>query len=779
MADISLSREWKQSLTTSKMKPFAMQVSLWDLMFFEGSDKKTIYTRYIANPSESNWLCKGFELPHNIIVLDEKMYSKPSTKIGRRILNKSTVDSTEEEIKSRLVTTFTRWSELGFDISLPWFDPRTKPLFLTPNNCLKIIGGSSTDFTSIKNVISPEKLSKLDFYYLSQEQDNINSSFGLKIWDKEAALKPKTSYDFYVRSVLKNTGVNSPNTWQDYEEPWKIATENDYTDLWDNGISTDNPGTSNADIILCGKDLSFEKRFIIPDSGYSAFNSICVNYKSTNIWKNFYKYYGAQNIDIGSPISESSFSDNLLTSINPVLKFLLKHCYLWFKCAFYADYVDYRDFNQSLNSSSQVIHKDLILGVGDFKRYEEFYSKNEDNITFTDIAKNTRPYFPTTTPSKDKLREVLLLENEIRPSTQETIKNIIDNASNPESRIGSLLIEPFENSGEDTTSPFFTTKPTVSEPPPIWFDPESRKNEKDYLDYPILIGKDGNLITSGRLLSPTIDELWQTIKELIAGKRPDNAVIDNDPGGYPSNRRNDGTPENNLNTKDTRFKLPNHRFKLSDGSEKTGDPTNIVLELANDKDILYRVSSWVSTPTSITYNIINELKEATNEICKVNPNLEDIINKIEKFPKPEILKAFEPTITIPSLIELEGLIKGLRWNLAYYINFMKTNAVFVGSDGKSNSDTYLYNKNAGTAYLLHKDAYTEIDIQKPNTVYDERKNRNLPVEFGVGLGKITSDMFGNNNQDIVPAHTVFMSAAGTWQSVSQALNIRIRDDEVW
>jgi hypothetical protein len=30
--------------------------------------------------------------------------------------------------------------------------------------------------------------------------------------------------------------------------------------------------------------------------------------------------------------------------------------------------------------------------------------------------------------------------------------------------------------------------------------------------------KDGNLITHGRIISPTIDELWIAIKELAAGR---------------------------------------------------------------------------------------------------------------------------------------------------------------------------------------------------------------------------------------------------------------------
>jgi hypothetical protein len=287
------------------------------------------------------------------------------------------------------------------------------------------------------------------------------------------------------------------------------------------------------------------------------------------------------------------------------------------------------------------------------------------------------------------------------------------------------------------------------------------------------MGKDGNLITAGRILSPTIDELWQTVKELIAGKKSDSANNSlEDFGGYPKNINN-----NTINNIDTRLTLPTHRFRNHNEEQKLGDPINIRIQDSNDNpdNIVYRVTSWINNPDRIIYNVIKELKEATNNICSVNPNLQGIIDKIESLPKPE---EYLPMATIPSLRELEGILKGLRWNLSYYIKFMMHNSVYIGSNGKPNTDNNLYNLAAGTAYLLHKNTHNE-NIQKPNTVYDERVNRGISVEYGEGVSQITKDRFGNNNQDIIPAHSVFMSAAGTWQSVSQCMNLRIRDDEIW
>jgi hypothetical protein len=747
------------------MKPFAMQVSLWDLLFFTNQSGQ-LCIRYLSQPSEANWKCKGYELPHSIIVLDEKMYTRPDRaedRLGRRIIKKATTE-TPDVIERDNLTTFDKWSSLGFDISMPWFDVRTKPLFLRESNLAKYIPtASSTEFSSLLTGMKPRRLTTSDFYYNASDQV-AGYSAGFKVWDKGAALRPKTSYDFYIRSALR-TASGTQNTWADYPNPWNIAAEDDYSDLWTNAGSTTNPGTSGADIILCNKDTSFEDRFIIPDSGFSAYNGVCLNFFSPNVWKNFLSYYSAQSTTYDPRGLVTFNGEYTVASINSVFDYMLKHCYVWFKCAFYADYIDYRDFNQPLNEKSEVIHKSIILGKGDFKRYEELYS--EGGISASDLAKNTRPYFPTTTPVIDNLRENLLNFAEYNGKTSiELITNIIDNSAAPESKIGSILTEPFENNDLSTESPNFTTGVITGEPAPIWFDPESRKKASDYNDVPILMGKDGNLITSGRLLSPTIDELWRTVKEMIAGKKSDSAdnTVD-DYGGYPKN-----TSANKTIPLDTRLKLPNHKFKNQSGTEKIGDPT--IMGISEDgPNLIYRVNSWINNPEKIVYNVIAELKQASDDLCGTAPALESYVNRIENLPSPS---EYLPMATIPSLRELEGILKGLRWNVAYYIKFMLNNAVYIGSDGKPNSDTSNFNKAAGTAYMLHKDKKLGTE-----TIYDERINRGLTVTYGRGLGQITDNMFGNNNQDIVPPHTVFMSAAGTWQSVSQAINISIRDDEMW
>ena len=87
-------------------------------------------------------------------------------------------------------------------------------------------------------------------------------------------------------------------------------------------------------------------------------------------------------------------------------------------------------------------------------------------------------------------------------------------------------------------------------------------------------------------------------------------------------------------------------------------------------------------------------------------------------------------------------------------------------------------ENESAAYSLQENA-NETDIQESNKIYDEKNIKEISVEYNAGLHKINEELFGNDNHDTFLAHTVFMSAAGTWQSVSQCMNVRIRDDEIW
>jgi hypothetical protein len=533
-----------------------------------------------------------------------------------------------------------------------------------------------------------------------------------------------------------------------------VASENDFP-----------TGVQNADIILCNKDIAFENRFINKESNMSAYNGICVNYLSLNIWRHITEYYNLKDTLTQNAVNSMMIlSGTEVQSINSVLVYLLKNCYVWIKCSFFADYIDYRDFDQSLNKTATVIHENLMLTkIGDWRRYERLFNDNQE-ISQKDMAKRKRPYLPSTTPSIDRVKDLILPEHVINSNIKTEIQYIIDDANDPESEIGALPIEPMEKNSDDSENDFTDT--SFETPPPIWFDPESRKEGKDYNDFPILIPKNGNLITNGRIISPSIDELWQMIKEMISGRQSDNTALSTE-AGYP---RGDGQL---LNAKDTRPSIKKHIFRNYDTNrEVIGDPTIIDYNLDSDEP-RYEVKSWVNDPSRIEYKIIKELVDLNTMIC----NGEDSNIIEESIMTMEPPESYMPSLQPWTLREIEAQLKGIRWNLCYHMTFVHNNMVYNGLLGRANSDNKDYNKANGSVYQLHKDYDAKRTFNNPNTVYDDRANRET-VSYGVGVGQITHHMV-TNEIDPIPAWAVYMGADGQWHSTKQACVIPIRTDELF
>jgi len=790
MNPVTLYRQWKVPLSKSNAQTAASQVSLFDLLFYYkpgvGGLPPQLCTRFLDEPNAASFKHKGFELKHNIIVFDSNMYQLPRNPLSepehRRYIN------IRRSPRPPGVTdgwTFEDWSTTGFDICLPRFDKRTKPLYLTKDN-IKVMGGhvSDGDFDTAIKYLKPNALDPSDFYY----NGVAGLANGIKVWDKDATIKPLNSFDFYTSSAHYKESEEEKNNWDDYD-PYKVAVENDWELMGD---------VNDADIVLCGRDYSFEDRFLLKDSGLLAYNGICLNHKSVEVWNNFLAYYNASfrlrnSGDIASIVEvDGIFVDKL----NPVYEYLLKHCYVWVRCSFYADYIDYRDFDQQLNKDASVIHSNLMLtNKGDWKRYEKLFSTPESNVSPRDFADKSRPYMPTTTPSIDRLRDQIVNFSNPTAEMIDKINDMIEDANDPNSKIGSIPVEPFEfqDEGKDFN---FTSKAMVH-PPPIWFDTESRKTGADYHDYPIVMSKEGNLIIDGRVLSPSIDELWEMIKKLVGGRKSDtdmslNMDIDN---AYPRGADNfrphpTAAPENRSTNFDSRPHLMNHKFVDINGKTVMGDPTFISYKI-DDTNPHYEVLEWVNSPTYIQYRIISELAALNAEVSA--GNIDQAIYNINQMLKPT---EYLPSISPWTLREIEAQLKGLRWNLCYYMTYQKRVGVYNGPIGRANSDntrTDNVNRSAGSLYQLHKN-YNPTNIDQPNTVYDERSNRFceesaphthnsnclLPPSgyYGTGLGKITVDKT-SNNKDIAPSWATYLGADGEWHSTKQCLLIPIRKDEYW
>ena len=137
--------------------------------------------------------------------------------------------------------------------------------------------------------------------------------------------------------------------------------------------------------------------------------------------------------------------------------------------------------------------------------------------------------------------------------------------------------------------------------------------------------------------------------------------------------------------------------------------------------------------------------------------LSDLLVLLENIPEEEI-----PADQPYSLRELEGLLKGLKYNLAIFVNYANQNFVRAGKlGGEQEKETW--NKTAGTLHQLHKDFENKAGI---DTTYN-----------GDNLGIIASEMIPHNDQNKVPSYAVYLAADGQYHSVRQAINIQIRDEE--
>ncbi|MBR6610686.1 MAG: hypothetical protein IKK93_00370 [Campylobacter sp.] len=698
---MKISKEWKQEVSIENYKTYISQVNLFDFLFYYEEGKIFPRTNYTKNK------LFPLEIDHKIIVFNtnnfiyDKYYQLKNTENEEEII---------EQNRSK------------FALAIPKFDLRSMPLFLndtaSKSNLQTYTSTSSSDFQRFLEICKPQLL-EIGDYFARLQTNNATYSPGIKIWDKESIKNFETTEAF---------DINSPNKLITFD----IDTNFNPSLLEDKDI----------DFFLCKEDLPFSQKYLSGNQHLKAYNKIVFNYKSKTFWEYFCNYFNFQIINPDFSIFVGQEDTSGSVTMKDVTEYLLKHCWLLFRCAHFADYVDYRDFNQNLSQSAKVIHNNLILSSkGDYNRYD----KIDDNIP--DESKVTRPYIPTTTPSIDShAREYFKNAGNADLATKMQI--LIDDGNNPDSNIGSLQTETFEEIKEDKSERFTSSESSASVP--LWFDPESRKTADQYGDIPTIFMKDGNLITDGRIISRTIDELWEMIKKLVGGRKSSKDAQTDKSLGYPY-----GTGQ--LSTScDTRPTIKSHTF-LSNGQTFVGDPTFISYE---DGDFLtFRVEEWINNPDKIHYSLMKELDDLSKKdyTSATLDKLSDLLFLLENIPEEDT-----PENQPYSLRELEGLLKGLKYNLAIFINYSNQNFVRVGKLGKEQGGE-AWNKSAGSLYQLHKDFENKSNV---NTIYN-----------GENLGVITSNMIPHNDQTKVPSYAVYLAADGQYHSVSQAINIQIRNEE--
>ena len=621
----------------------------------------------------------GSKLDHNIVILNENIYAQ-----------------------SRFNGNFEQFYRYALDISPATFDKRAKTRVekIDLREDLKI----NASFTASD--------SEIDFY----------------VQDKDAALYPTD-----IKTVF---AVNS--TWKDYFRPSSTLANNELgvfyrtDEMFTASVDTDaNPSTS--DIYVRDTDEVFTATMVFED-GKKAYTSVGIN-RTENILKlilgavlfnsnkssNLSSLKEYLNKEVEKPKREELFNALINAKIGD--KPLLSYIYLWVKAPFCADYIDPEDFNQDLNQDADVIHRNLLLANNynsvrnNFNRYNEdvdYEGKASDDM----LEKMSRPYCPMTSPMKDILSEKLMLLSGISGETiRDKAKKLLEDSLKDDSIIGSVLVTPQGKSITDVAR--FT--------PFTFYDPESREEVDYYNDLgklPTLIGRDGNLTTDGRIMSPTIDELWYIIYKTILGHSNESSEVISLP------------KSNNYGNGDTSLFEATKEYNWTDdeaGNIK-GSPLSFLFK-TNDKGEVngIDVDEWVANPDEHYINVHTQIQRVSTDITtffdEQNPDIEhsrdifhtgdDIaLGDAQTHTKDEITakgREYGPRNVPLSLRELEAAMMGIKYNVDNNFIFDSKTYAVTGMFGKVEKDKEGVIVAGGSLYQMHRDY--NANVTSPNTVF--------------------------------------------------------------
>lgn len=620
----------------------------------------------------------GSKLDHNLVILNENVYAAS-------VFNGN----------------FEQFYRYALDISPATFDKRSKTRVETVD--LKETLGIDASFTQSE--------SEIEFY----------------VQDKAAALYPTD-----LKTVF---AVNT--TWKAYFRNVSILANRDVTtsyrvdEMFTASVDTDtNPSTS--DIYVRDTDEVFTATMVFED-GKKAYTTVGVN-RTERILQLIlgailFNSNKSQNLvalrdylaGITKAQRENLFS--LLANAKIGDKPLLSYVYLWVKAPFCADYIDPEDFNQDLNQDADVTHRNLLL-ANNYNNVRNNYNRyNEDTdysgTTSSDmLEKMSRPYCPMTSPMKDILSEKLMLLSGVSgDSIRDKAQKLLEDSLKDDSIIGSVLVTP---KGTDVTDVARFT-------PFTFYDPESRE-EADYYNnlgkLPTLIGRDGNLTTDGRIMSPTIDELWYIIYKTILGHSNEGS----DFVSFPQS--------NNYGKGDTSLFEATKEYKWTDdeaGNVK-GSPLSFLFK-TNDKGEVngIDVDEWVANPDEHFINVHTQIQRISTDITKFfdaqNPDVaksRDIFNTGDDIALGDAYTHTKDAITakdreygprsVPlSLRELEAAIMGIKYNVDNNFIFDSKTYAVTGKFGKIEKDDNGIIVAGGSLYQMHRDY--NANVTSPNTVF--------------------------------------------------------------
>lgn len=748
----NLSTIWKKSLEPIPSHTTLSLVSLYDLLYDE---------KGILYGTDST---KAFKLPHDIICYNKGLYGNSG------IIEGNTIEWPQDFVSN------------GIDISIPEYDKRANLRFV---KC-------DIRYDNSKSYVFGQNSKEPGFY----------------IKEKDAALAPSNITEFVKRGVKINpdsTSLVNDYAFTTVEPSGTIATGDillTNEDLSFKGTLVTTTGLSSYNnIFLNTTDLNFENgehnsfilKLIIKAFDFSNVNNLVTNdgaldYKTGNIngakWKSLYKELTS--IDGTDPNYSFLGDDNLFI-------FLCKNTFVWVRCPFFGDYINPDSFMQDLNTESKVKFSEIILGKEqDLRMFDETFTGKESDKTET--------YVPRVSPTIDLIsKKYIGGENGIagdnsiiKEETAEKIDKFLDdNIHIGKSKFKGIVTSPVNR------------ETTAELTPPNYFNKESRRDGEYYKElrkFPTVLDNDGNAYVNGRIISPTIDEIWIMLKKLVSGRVADVAAETAITNNYSIPL---GTENRENNNDTTLSEVPDADYIIGD---KYMDPLDFAIdkelqEGLDNENLVLKVTNYVNQNDAIVYELFDKLRKLSNDTTQYDTEhkIDDCVSIDEKTAISND-NVYAPREVPFSLREIEALIKGNRYNIEALATYLKYNYGAVGklgfttnpqikeADEEGNETSYPDETNvaAGSLFQFHKDYNYDFDKEFPSTVFNKNADtdkKGTPAVFGdIDRDRENAANYGTatnlpKNANDYSSADVYLAADGTWRYIFDHVRLPILKED--
>ena len=619
----------------------------------------------------------------------------------------------------------------------------------------------------------------------------------VKYFSKDSVLKYSVVQE--VMKAAAKAETNLTDLFISYDPDWKLGETKAYKG---HSVASEKDVeiTGTADIIVLEQDESFNLIYNSENTELTAYKKAFIK---PQILKNILNYYIQEYQGFGFFRADDEINpvkaDGILSAIDQEGKFepgriltlsedaslifeFLKNTFVFIRAPFFADYVQPEVFKQDLTEQSEVKHKNIIIsGQGDFHRYSDDRSGS---------TKNTRFYHMQTAPTVDLLSKNYAKQVKINNYDNSNRKGLYDELFAHHELFGSAL---YDNRNTRQSDKNYLHDYLTS---PQYFDPEVtqdyRGNDSLNSDLPVLIPEAGNLYIDGRILGPTIDEIWKYFKQIVSGTiasseidtKKDNGFTINQ--NYPCNEST--TPEERKGVAFYRGYTTDNNGALAPASEQIiGDPIESEIKTHEQGFEYLDIMKWVTPPTHFKIQVYEFLKAANKEVMKglkageleTGYNIETLAPDSNSFsyegheslsPYKDKLSIYGPRENPYSLRELEAMLVNTKYNINALMSFLVKNYTVNGS----------LSHDKGGLFQFHKDYNSKIG--DPNTLYKGSGVSAGPadIEDRDSLNASQSSKYGQeaaNSSNNCTAKDVYLAADGTWRYVHQETRLRIFDTE--